>query len=209
MMQLSKHNPETPSRAIADPSDANSVPTSRWIADHSTTAWVYRFLSAQSPISREDIGRVVYFSFVTELFETLVCEKTISLSKLEEVVQQFQLQGGQRSIDYHNCLAAYRKHYLNSDGVTSWRFREVCFHSHEEALFVRSVLEDQGTQPTTSILAALLLLTYRYRSCLFRGNTSWSMLPSRIPILTSASALLMQFLDCWQDGFWKDNQTHM
>jgi hypothetical protein len=199
MMQLSDRSLESISHSMADASASNSADALRWIAGHSTTAWVYQFFSARSPISREDISRVVYFHFVLDLFETLVCEKTTSFSKLEEVVQQYQLQGGRRSVDYHDCLATYQRQYLNSDRATSWRFREIYFHSYEEAVFVRSVLEHQGTHSASHILVALLLLTCRYRSCLFRGEASWSTLPSRIPILKSASHLLMQFLDRWQD----------
>lgn len=199
MMQLSDRSLESSSHSMADASDSNSADASRWIAGHSTTAWVYQFFSARSPISREDISRVVYFHFVLDLFETLVCEKTISLSRLEEVVQQYQLQEERRSVDYHDCLAAYRTQYLNSEGVANWRFREIYFHSYEEALLVKSVLENQGTQSASHILVALLLLTCRYRNCLFRGEVSWSTLPRRIPILKSATHLLMQFLDCWQD----------
>lgn len=194
----------SPSPAIvALPAVTSVAPAAKPPADRPTDLvaanWVNRFFSTRAPIPRQDISEIVYFHFLSDLFERLVCEKVASLGKLEEVVQQFLQQGKLASVNYQQCLSAYRKRYLDKDGRVGWRLREIYFHSWEESSLVRSVLENRGTQDIARTLVALLLLTYRYRNSLLHTKADWSLLPSRVAVLESASQLLMQFLDCWQD----------
>lgn len=206
-MQFSNRKTDSllPSTAVS-PAVTSAVPALRTTADPNAaspiaTHWINRFFSNQVPISRQDISKIVHFHFLCDLFERLVCEKITSLSKLDEVMQKLPHQGRPSSIRHQQCLAAYRERYLNNEGTVSWRLQEIYFHSCEEALLVRNVLENPGTQNPTLTLIALLLLTCRYRNMLLCRTADWSLLPGRLTVLDSASQLLMQFLDCWQDSF--------
>jgi hypothetical protein len=165
-------------------------------ANPAELVWINNFLSTQTHISKEDIDSILYFSLIWNMFEGFVCNKDVSIQRMEAAVYRLQQRGNLHITDYSDCLNYFTQRYVEN-GVVNYRFQHLKFRAGDRENHVRDVLEGQQVNEP-NILLALLIIIYRYRNNLFHGEKSLHDLPGQKDNFRTANQLLMIFMERWR-----------
>lgn len=158
--------------------------------------WINDFLSATARISADDLGSILCFSLIWNMFEGLVCNKNASANAFEQAVRHLHQRGKLSIADYDDHLKYFTRRYVD-DGKVNHRFERLNLRKNDRKQLVRDVLEGRETNEQRVILA-MLIIVYRYRCNLFHGEKSLHNLPGQKDNFETANQLLMKFLEMWK-----------
>ena len=147
---------------------------------------------------RDKITNVLDFGLIWSLFEKKVCDEDANATKIENFTNDLC----RRNIkNFDSNLQFFRKRYLDN-GTTNYRFNELYIEKcrrnpsagNEIKQRVESILKDQESEPT-SVLWALLIISYRIRNNLFHGVKNISDLCEQESLFCNVNRVLAKALE--------------
>ena len=145
---------------------------------------------------RDDITNVLDFGLIWSLFEKEVCHENANVTKIENFINNLR----RRNIgNFDSHIQFFRERYL-TNGTTNYRFDDLyierCRRNEGYGIKQRvaSILKGQKSEPS-SVLWALLIISYRLRNNLFHGEKPINELREQDTLFYNVNKLIAKALE--------------
>ena len=161
------------------------------------TAYPFDWLRANvhgfDALSREEWDAILHFSLLWSLFEARVLSSRGSANAIVKATKDWKAQGKLDDQFFADDLAYFRHRYL-ANGTFTDHFEHLLFRKNDCSELVRAVLKNESTE-MAEIVAALLIIIYRFRNNLFHGRKWEYGIQEQRDIFFRANAVLMKVLE--------------
>ena len=134
--------------------------------------WLSKNVPNFIDLPREAKAEIVSFSILWSFFERRVLDESASVLKIRQKIEEWEEHKLLQPNDFDNALSYFKKRYLDPNtGQPNDRFRNLLIRRDDAEDTVTGVLIGNKDE-ADAILAALLIIVYRYRSNFFHGMKS-------------------------------------
>lgn len=144
-------------------------------------------------LSKEEVSAISDFSLLWALFEARLLNTNGSASSICDMVDRWQKDGTLDAPSFDPELGYFRQRYF-ANGAFTDHFDHLHLRKNDQETLVRAVIDGSGNDPRERV-AAVLIITWRYRNNLFHGVKWQYELADQLGNFTAANAILMKVLD--------------
>ena len=159
-----------------------------------TTAWLKQYAPGFQGLCPEAREAIKHFLFLWSLFEFEVLRKSGNATAIVRVARRWWDAGLFNDDDpFAQHLAYFRDRYYRDGDFTS-HFENLNFRNGDRCDLVEKVLRNETTD-RSEIVAALLIIVYRFRNNLFHGEKWAYRLEDQLANFNHANDVLMRAIE--------------
>ena len=158
-----------------------------------TTEWLKRYAPGFQMLSSKERKEIMHFLFLWSLFESEALNKRGNVTAITTVVRDWVNAGLLTGDSFELQLAYFQNRYYRDDDFTD-HFDHLKLQNSDRPDLVRKVLRNDATD-RSEIVAAVLIIVYRFRNNLFHGEKWAYQLKGQLENFNHANVALMQAMD--------------
>ena len=162
------------------------------IREFDALQWLNGHFRGELSLSLEQLGPILCFSLIWNLFETRACGRHATQESIRRAVDHADESGRLEHSRYEPFLTFFQNRYQGRSSDET--FRRLLMENQTAQEMVRRALLGEA-QDLNNKVYALLLIGHRVRNNLFHGNKEVGSLPRQTELFVAVNALLATFLE--------------
>lgn len=155
--------------------------------------WLIANAPGFNRLSKDEQNAIADFALLWSLFESRILNTTGNAATICNTVEQWQAAGALDAGAFAAEITYFRQRYY-AEGAFTDHFSHLHFRNPDREHMVRSVIDGSDSDPH-HLVAAMLIIIYRYRNNLFHGVKWQYNLEGQLDNFSTANAALMKILE--------------